>query len=90
MKIHKYIAYSYFHIFKAGINCNDVWPHKLRFCLTMVNITFPGIQQHEFPLYLFSESPVRVGVEAALLGLPRSFLGAVSSRPSVLCRLGVV
>lgn len=40
--------------------------------------------------YLFSESPVRVGVEAALLGLPRGFRGVVSSRPSALCRLGVV
>lgn len=33
---------------------------------------------------------MRVGVEAALLGLPRGFLGVVSSRPSALCRLGVV
>ena len=47
-------------------------------------------QQHEHLSYLFSESPVRVGVEAALLGLPRGFLGVVSSRPSALCRLGVV
>lgn len=40
--------------------------------------------------YLFSESPVRVGVEVALLGLPRGFRCVESSRPSALCRLGVV
>lgn len=39
--------------------------------------------------YLFSERPVRTGVEATLLGLPRGFLGVFSSRLSIPERLGV-
>lgn len=46
--------------------------------------------QQESPAHLFSDSPARVGVEAALLGLLRGFRGVVSSRPSALGRLGIV
>lgn len=46
--------------------------------------------QRDLSSYLFSDSPLRVGVEVALLGLPRGFLAVESSRPSVLCLLGVL
>lgn len=40
--------------------------------------------------YLFSDSPLREGVEVTLLGLLRGLRGIVSSLLSTLGRLGVV